>query len=897
MKSGAMRRARHAVVLITVPSLLVLAPVYASAETEQVSSRSTNLLEEPEAADVVAVVASDRDEVDRLVSTGVDLTHYRKPVAGGFELHAVVTDSEQDALREQGFDVRATVFGAEEMEAVREEREETVEALEAAAAAQEVDTLEVLRADWFRSVGGRLYINLEVKSSLGEDSETVVTASWGDESITLSRFTDAGEYLYHRTSEPYPLDSAPDFVTFTSSAGGEATAPVTEWLGNPPEAGAPYVATGFIDHYMDPTELTARIEALAAEFPNLAEIIELPYETNGYRRKAQLTVGETPENAFYVTSEEWGHEGGNDISVRVLASVGEAPLSVSVDGNAVTVHLAAGSTATQVVDAINAHAGASALLTATLYRGEEGPGAVQPMEATNLDDNLDAPDSVSHEPFTVKAIRIGTGNDEEQGNKTGVFAYAQEHAREWVTPLVALETAERLLRSYEQDPATRRLVDGLDLFILPVVNPDGAHYSLYDFNGQRKNMTNHCGPEDADPGRRNQWGVDLNRNFTVGSAYDGYVGASTTNCRSGTYAGPAELSEPEAKNEVWLTEEYPNIKFAMNVHSYGGYFMWPPGAYSMPGRVPLPRPTYGEESYFWDASDTILNAVQSYRGTATWPGRTGPVIDVLYSAAGNSADEHWYSRGIFGWDFEVGADLWDPEEQEWDPVGFQPPFEEGYEEAMEFSSGLMGMFEVALAYGQDETAPQSRLVVTDRTATTTTFTFETSEPATVHYTLDGARPTRESAALQNAGLREGAESFTVSNDTVVNWFAVDMPGNIENTYSPGVSGDFYESWVVTAGGTTFDDLFATMEQLDDDDRLAGHVEGSLRDRLDRAYALYQAGSETRTIGYLEQFLARAENQIKGDAGDAAVRDALVAAVQQLIDELREAEEEEENEAA
>jgi hypothetical protein len=78
--------------------------------------------------------------------------------------------------------------------------------------------------------------------------------------------------------------------------------------------------------------------------------------------------------------------------------------------------------------------------------------------------------------------------------------------------------------------------------------------------------------------------------------------------------------------------------------------------------VPLPRPTLGEENYFWAASSHILSAVQDWRGTAVWPGRTGPVIDVLYSAAGNSADEHWYNRGIFGWDFEVGADLWDPQD-------------------------------------------------------------------------------------------------------------------------------------------------------------------------------------------------------------------------------------------
>ena len=59
-------------------------------------------------------------------------------------------------------------------------------------------------------------------------------------------------------------------------------------------------------------------------------------------------------------------------------------------------------------------------------------------------------------------------------------------------------------------------------------------------------MTNHCPDANADPGRRNAWGVDLNRNYRVGSGFDGYDGASTS-CISDTFQGPAELSEPESQ--------------------------------------------------------------------------------------------------------------------------------------------------------------------------------------------------------------------------------------------------------------------------------------------------------------------------------------------------------------
>jgi hypothetical protein len=377
-----------------------------------------------------------------------------------------------------------------------------------------------------------------------------------------------------------------------------------------------------------------------------------------------------------------------------------------------------------------------------------------------------------------------------------VFLYCQEHAREWVTPLVCVEAAERLLRNYRNDPTTRKLVDNLDIFIVPSVNPDGSNYSLYDFNLQRKNMTNYCGAADSDPARRNSWGVDLNRNFSVGSQTDGYTGAST-NCRSEVFSGPGELSEPETRNEVWLTGRFPNIKFAMNTHSYGGYFMWPPGAYKAAGRETLPYADLGTDTYFWASSDHILSAVQAWRGTAIWPGRTGPVTDVLYSAAGNSADEHWYNRGIIGWDFEVGADLYDPQSGQFNGVGFQPPFAEGHEEAMEFANGQIAILEVALAYTRDHEPPASELVVRDQQDGSTAFSFTTGEPATVYYTLDGSRPTLSSPKLRAAGTREGPESITVTATTEVKWFSVDIAGNVERRYRPDGTDNNYRHETVT----------------------------------------------------------------------------------------------------
>ena len=180
-------------------------------------------------------------------------------------------------------------------------------------------------------------------------------------------------------------------------------------------------------------------------------------------------------------------------------------------------------------------------------------------------------------------LRIGNDVGKPQGSKVGVFIYCQEHAREWGTPLVCLETAERLLRNYATDPETKSLVDGLDIFIVPTINADGAAYSMYDFNSQRKNMVNYCASNPTgnnDPYARNTWGVDLNRNFSVGSGFDGYVGARHQLHRRDV-PGPARSSpSPRPATRQYVQSTYTNIKFAMNVHSSGGYFMWPPGAYT-----------------------------------------------------------------------------------------------------------------------------------------------------------------------------------------------------------------------------------------------------------------------------------------------------------------------------
>jgi hypothetical protein len=584
---------------------------------------------------------------------GVEFNDHYLRNNGDGTVTATVFGNEDDleALDKAGYALGATIEGpaiwreriADRQAAVRaENRAETAAEGESVGTQSHTDEVVILRVDYFENYAGR-FLSVEAKDRQGG---VAPDGSYAGPALALSWDTGPGTpisttprpmsanidpdttpetYIEHRelvrigdvgTTSP----ARPARVRVGSSTGAFKEAAVDTWLGGglPPMNST--FQRDFTTHYMDPTEVYRRFEQLAAEFPNISELITLPNKTNGYQRKAQATMagttgsGNTPPSsqqagAVVLTSRAWGHEGGNDIAAEFRnPGVPNSPLSVTVTGNDIVVSLgtnAAGalsSTGAQVVDAINAHVGASQLVVADQFTRVNnanppivpGTGIVQPRARVLLSDFLTTGTNahVQRGPFEYKVMRIGKRRD---GSRVGVFLYCQQHAREWATPLTCLETAEQLLRNYATDPHTQDLVNNLEIFILPSSNPDGAHFSMHNFSQQRRNMTNHCveGGEEGDdpfasnfwdarispangqpytaidPAARNAWGVDLNRNNTVGTIFDGYIGASYS-CTSDVYAGPGEASEPEIKNELWIADTFTNIKFSNNIHSFGG---------------------------------------------------------------------------------------------------------------------------------------------------------------------------------------------------------------------------------------------------------------------------------------------------------------------------------------
>ena len=231
------------------------------------------------------------------------------------------------------------------------------------------------------------------------------------------------------------------------------------------------------------------------------------------------------------------------------------------------------------------------------------------------------------------AIRItGPG-----ANKRGVFYHAGQHAREWLGPPVVAFTAQHLLTNYGLDDTVTTLVDNVEWFLMPVVNPDGYVYAWTTYRFWRKNR------RDNNDGT---YGVDLNRNWAIGWGGAGSSGVTDSN----TYRGPFAFSEPETQALRDFFFAHPKLRAHLDIHTYGNYLMWPWGYTS---DLPLDHTT------FQDLGTTMAQHVFDVHGTTY---TTGSLATTLYFASGASIDWVYGNRGaksflieLRGQDFDVPA--------------------------------------------------------------------------------------------------------------------------------------------------------------------------------------------------------------------------------------------------
>jgi Zinc carboxypeptidase len=182
-----------------------------------------------------------------------------------------------------------------------------------------------------------------------------------------------------------------------------------------------------------------------------------------------------------------------------------------------------------------------------------------------------------------------------------------QHAREWITPMVTTCIADRLLRDGDRDPTLRAFLDHTNLWVVPVVNPDGYQYTWSGRRFWRKN-------------RRGDHGVDLNRNFGV--AWGGRGSSSSE--RSETYRGAYAFSEPESAALRDLSKRE-RIALHIDFHAYGQLVLYPWGYTTTPAK---------DRDLFAAVGDRIASALYSTHETHY---TLMPSVD-LYPASGTMSD-------------------------------------------------------------------------------------------------------------------------------------------------------------------------------------------------------------------------------------------------------------------
>jgi carboxypeptidase T len=251
-------------------------------------------------------------------------------------------------------------------------------------------------------------------------------------------------------------------------------------------------------------------------------------------------------------------------------------------------------------------------------------------------------------------------NTEIPGPKPTFFLMAAIHARELTVSELALRFIDHLLEGYGVDADATWLLDEHVVVVVPVVNPDGRRVAEQGYY-QRKNMNPTNGFGCANPPTvTNQFGIDLNRNYTF--KWGTVNGPGEPPCGQ-TYPGPIPDSEPETDavqglvRSLFADQRGPGDNDAapltttgvlLTLHSYGDLVLWPWG-------------------YTGNTAPNVADLSLIGRKFAGYNGHTPQQSIQLYPTSGTTDDWSYGELGIPSFTFEVGL-------SSGSCGGFMPPY-------------------------------------------------------------------------------------------------------------------------------------------------------------------------------------------------------------------------------
>nr|XP_057907868.1 carboxypeptidase B2 [Doryrhamphus excisus] len=232
----------------------------------------------------------------------------------------------------------------------------------------------------------------------------------------------------------------------------------------------------------------------------------------------------------------------------------------------------------------------------------------------------------SYEKRPLYALKLSVNSE----NKKAMWIDCGIHAREWISPAFCLWFIQYSLAFYKQNKDITDILDNMNVYVLPVMNPDGYHYTWTTNRMWRKNRSISRSGSCV--------GVDLNRNFDANWCTEG---ASKEPC-SEIYCGAFPESEPESEAVAnFLRSNKDTIQLYLTIHAYSQMLLFP---YSCTLEEAENHNELLEMAQ--EASQTIR---RHYRNTYKY----GAGAKTIYLAPGGS-DDWAYNLGIkYSFTFEL----------------------------------------------------------------------------------------------------------------------------------------------------------------------------------------------------------------------------------------------------
>ncbi len=221
----------------------------------------------------------------------------------------------------------------------------------------------------------------------------------------------------------------------------------------------------------------------------------------------------------------------------------------------------------------------------------------------------------------ILAIKISDNAKVDEQEPT-VLVNAMHHAREVMTPEITTDMIEYLTSNYGTNAEVTAWVDSTEIWVIPMFNLDGNNKMWTEDSMWRKNT-------------RNNYGVDINRNYPTGwnscNGSSNYTGAQD-------YRGTAPASEPETQAMMNFVASIKPV-FNISYHSYSEIVIYPFGC--------RPKKTPTDQAV--ELIGAEIGKKIDYKPGTAW--------ELLYNADGGDIDWMYSEHQVIPYVIEVNSTM------------------------------------------------------------------------------------------------------------------------------------------------------------------------------------------------------------------------------------------------